>query len=65
MDTNQSPANDAPDEPAERPPFNEVSVLFPLLSGVDDRGFSLQGHIQFAVGDHAGLYRLAGRVRGG
>ncbi|MCX6993577.1 MAG: helix-turn-helix domain-containing protein [Kiritimatiellaeota bacterium] len=32
MDTNQPPANDAPPQPAERPPFNEVSVLFPLLT---------------------------------
>lgn len=43
MDTNQPAANDTPPQPAERPllrqstskgrlPFNEVSVLFPLLT---------------------------------
>lgn len=32
MDTNQPPANETPPQPAERPPFNEVSVLFPLLT---------------------------------
>ena len=32
MDTNQPPANDTPPQPVERPPFNEVSVLFPLLT---------------------------------
>jgi hypothetical protein len=32
MDTSQPPSNDTPPQPAERPPFNEVSVLFPLLT---------------------------------